>query len=233
MKYPSQLIPGILVKRYKRFLADIVLDSGEEITAHCANPGSMMNVAIEGSKIWVSRSPNKARKLPYSWELIDLEDTLLAINTSNPNKIAYEEVEAGNIPELRGYNSIRREVRYGENSRIDLLLEEEGEPSCYVEVKNVHLSRESGLAEFPDSVTARGAKHMRELAKVAGEGHRAILLYVVQRGDCTRFSPAADIDPAYALALGEAKDAGVDLLCYDCEINTQEIQLRRPLPIEF
>ncbi len=194
-----------------------------------------MGVAIEGARVWVSHSSNKARKLPYSWELIQLEDTILAINTSNPNKIAAEAISNGMIPELSGYTKLTREVKYSNNSRIDILLEASNPktPLCYVEVKNVHLSRQRGLAEFPDSVTARGTKHMHDLAAMAKQGHRACLLYIVQRSDCTQFSPAADIDPQYSQALMQAKDAGVDLLCYDCEITTQEIVLRRALPINL
>ena len=155
MLFPSPLISGRLIKRYKRFLADIVLDDGTQITAHCANPGSMMGVAPEGARVWVSRSSNKARKLPYSWELVEINDSLIAINTSNPNKIGAQAIEAGMIPELSGYKSLRREVKYGENSRIDILLEDgpRAAPTAYVEIKNVHLMREPGLAEFPDSVT--------------------------------------------------------------------------------
>jgi len=234
MQFPTPLQTGRLVKRYKRFLADIVLDTGEAITAHCANPGSMMGVAPEGAKVWVSKSASKTRKLPYSWELVELEDTLVAINTSNPNKIAAEAVENSMIPELSGYDSLRREVKYGENSRIDLLLDGgRRQQPCYVEIKNVHLRREPKLAEFPDSVTARGAKHLAELSTVAGNGDRAVMLFVVQRMDCLEFSPAADIDPKYDEALRSAVDAGVETLCYDCEITTTEVVLRRALPIRL
>lgn len=232
MHFPSPLQRGRLTKRYKRFLADIVLDSGEEITAHCANPGSMMGVAIEGATVWVSKSPSKTRKLPYSWELIDLETTLLAINTNNPNKIASDAIALRAIPELTGYENLRREVKYGEASRIDILLEGgRREAPCYVEVKNVHLMRTKALAEFPDSVTTRGTKHLKELTAVMEQGARAVMLFVVQRCDCTRFSPAADLDPIYAESLIAANNAGVELLCYDCDITTEEVRLRRPLPI--
>ena len=232
MHFPGPLQCGRLIKRYKRFLADIVLDTGEEITAHCANPGSMMGVAIEGATVWVSKSPSKTRKLPYSWELIDLDTTLLAINTNNPNKIASDAIELRAIPELTGYENLRREVKYGDASRIDILLEGgRREAPCYVEVKNVHLMRTKGLAEFPDSVTTRGTKHLKELTSVMEQGARAIMLFVVQRSDCTKFSPAADLDPTYAENLNAANNAGVELLCYDCDITTEEVRLRRPLPI--
>ena len=234
MRFSSPLQAGVLLKRYKRFLADIRLDDGQEITAHCANPGSMLGVAIDGAPVWVSKSPNKNRKLPYSWEIIDLDGVLLAVNTSNPNKIAYEAIEAGVIPELTGYESLRREVKYGEGSRIDLLLEGgRRDRPCYVEIKNVHLSQEKGLAEFPDSVTARGAKHMAELADMARSGNRAVMLFVAQRGDCRRFRPAADLDPTYAAALKSAVAAGVEPLAYDCEVTTSEVVLRKPLEIDL
>ena len=238
MRLPAPLFPGRLVKRYKRFLADIVLDSGEEITAHCANPGSMMGVAPEGARVWVSRSDNKARKLPYSWELVEITEfgtpALVGINTNNPNRIAAEAIERQVIPELAGYETLRREVKYGKNSRIDILLESPKRPACYVEVKNVHLLRQQdGLAEFPDSVTARGLKHLHELADMVREGHRAVMLYVIQRPDCRAFAPAEDIDPAYAEGLRAVIRQGVDLLAWDCEITTSEIVLRRPLPVRI
>ena len=233
MLLPAPLVKGRLVKRYKRFLADVVLEDGTETTAHCANPGAMTGVAPEGAPVWLSDHDGKGRKLRYSWELVEIDGALVGINTQHPNRIAEEAVAKGAIPELSGYPEIRREVKYGENSRIDLLLEGGRKKGpCYVEVKNVHLSREPGLAEFPDSVTARGAKHLRELTDVVAAGARAVMLFVVQRGDCRRFDLARDIDPAYAAAFEDARRAGVEALCYDCEIATNEITLRRPLPIE-
>ena len=234
MKFSTPLLRGVLVKRYKRFLADIVLDDGREITAHCANPGSMMGVAPAGAPVWVSEHHGKGRKLPYSWELVEIDGTLVAINTSNPNKIAFEALERGAIPELSGYKTLRREVKYGKSSRIDLLLEGgRRRKPCYVEVKNVHLLREPGLAEFPDSVTARGAKHLAELADMVNEGARAVMLYIVQRGDCRRFAPAADLDPTYAEALKSAVAQGVETLCYDCDITTSEVALRKALEVQL
>ncbi len=234
MKLLSPLRRGRLVKRYKRFLADIVLDDGDEITAHCANPGSMLGVAVEGSRVWVSGPHGKGRKLPWSWELTEIDGTLIPINTSNPNRIALEAVEAGVIPELAGYGEVRREVKYGVASRIDLLLEGgRRKKPCYVEIKNVHLSREPGLAEFPDSVTARGAKHLKELTGVLEDGARAVMLFVVQRSDCRLFQPAEDLDPAYAEALRAAKRAGVETLCYDCEVTLSEVVLRRALDMKI
>ena len=232
MRLPAPLYPGFLVKRYKRFLADIVLDSGETVTAHCANPGSMLGVAPEGARVWASKSADPKRKLAYSWELAEIGGALIAINTSNPNRIAAEAIEAGAIPELSGYASLRREVRYGGASRIDLLLEDGADGrACYVEVKNVHLSRDPGLAEFPDSVTARGSKHLEALAAMVKQGARAVMLFVVQRSDCKAFRPAADLDPTYAAGLIRAMAAGVETLCYDCDVTTEAVTLRRPLPL--
>ena len=223
------------MKRYKRFLADIRLDTGEEITAHCANPGSMMGVAPPGARAWVSKSASKTRKLPYSLELVDVDGVLVAINTQNPNKIAAEAIERRAIPELSGYEILRREVKYGASSRIDLLLEGGAKAArtgpAYVEIKNVHLRRKGDLAEFPDSVTARGAKHLEELIAVKQGGARAVMLFIVQRGDCSRLAPADDLDPVYAQTLRRAAEAGVELLAYDCEITLSEVALRKPLAI--
>ncbi|WP_411817932.1 DNA/RNA nuclease SfsA [Hyphococcus sp. DH-69] len=234
MRLPNPLQSGRLIKRYKRFLADIKLDDGREITAHCANPGSMLAVAVEGARVWVHEHGDPKRKLAFSWELIELGNTLVPINTANPNKIGFEAVEAGIIPELTGYGDIRREVKYGDSSRIDLLLEGgRRKKTCFVEIKNVHLSRQRGLAEFPDSVTARGTKHLNELAKIADQGDRAVMLFIVQRSDCHRFSPAADLDPAYAETLKAVSNQGVELLCYDCEVTHSEVVLRKALEIQL
>ncbi len=233
MRFPTPLLRGHLARRYKRFLADIVLDDGREITAHCANPGSMLGVAAEGAPVWVSEHNDGKRKLPFSWQLTEIDGVLIPINTTNPNRIINEAINDGVIPELTGYAAFRREVKYGEKSRIDFLLEDPRKAPCYVEVKNVHLSRSPGLAEFPDSVTIRGAKHLRELMTVKEEGARAVMMFVVQRADCHRFRPAVDLDPAYAEALGAAVAAGVELLCYDCEVTTAEVGLRRALKIDL
>ncbi len=234
MRLPAPLVKGRLKKRYKRFLADLVLDDGREVTAHCANPGSMLGVAEEGAPVWAHEHGDPKRKLAFSWELVEIGGTLVPVNTTNPNKIAFEAVSGGVIPELTGYGDIAREVKYGESSRIDLLLSGgRRKQPCYVEIKNVHLSRERGLAEFPDSVTARGAKHLAELSKIAADGARAVMLFIVQRSDCARFAPAADLDPAYAKALKSAVSAGVETLCYDCEVTTAEVVLRRPLEIDL
>jgi len=208
MRFPSPLIPATLVRRYKRFLADVVLPGDEAITAHVANPGAMTGLAAPGAKVWLSRSDNPSRKLPYSWELVEVDlgsgPELVGVNTGHPNPLVGAAIAAGAIPELAGYGSLRREVKYGRNSRVDFLLEEEGKPSCFVEVKNVHLMRAKGLAEFPDAVTARGAKHLDELADMVAQGHRAMMVYLVQIGSADRFALARDIDPRYGAAFDRA-----------------------------
>jgi len=234
MKFPDPLIPGTLVKRYKRFLADVTLASGDVVTAHCANPGSMLSVNAPGSEVWLSPARNPERKLRYSWELIRIGETLVGINTGHPNALVEEAVRAGAIPELAGYGTIRREVKYGKNSRIDLLLEDGRRPKCYVEVKNVTMRRDlspAGAAEFPDAVTERGAKHLRELADMVKEGARAAMLFLAQRSDSRRFTIAADIDPTYAAGLKAAMAAGVEVLCYGCRLNPQGIRVDKPLEL--
>ncbi|MGD1879582.1 MAG: DNA/RNA nuclease SfsA [Kiloniellaceae bacterium] len=245
MQFPDPLIRGRLQRRYKRFLADVILDAGtleegqanggREVVAHCANPGSMMGLAQPGATVWLSPANNPARKLQYSWELVEVPGdkggTLVGINTGRANALVGEALAAGRVPELAGYPGLRREVRYGTNSRIDFLLEAPGKPACYLEVKSVTLSRGGTLAEFPDSVTARGAKHLAELAAVAGQGARAVLFYLVQRGDCDRVAAAADIDPAYARALDDARAHGVEVLCYKCNLSPTGIALDAPLPL--
>ena len=230
MKFDKPLISGHLIQRYKRFLADVELEDGTLITAHCANPGSMLGLKDPGSKVWLSKSDNPKRKLAYSWELLELSDAMIGINTGHPNRIVEEAILAGQIPELADYQTLRREVKYGKNSRIDLLLQDDAKPDCYVEVKNAHLLRQTGLAEFPDSVTARGAKHLAELSDMVKQGHRAVMFYLIQRTDADKFALAADIDPNYAEAFQQAKDAGVEAIAYICDITTEKITISRPLP---
>jgi sugar fermentation stimulation protein A len=233
MRFPSPLIPATLIRRYKRFLADVTLPSGEEITAHVANPGAMTGLDAPGSRVWLSKSDNPKRKLPYSWELVEVDfgagAELVGVNTGHPNVLVGEAVAAKVIPGLSNYSSIRREVKYGKNSRIDLLLESEGRPPCYVEVKNVHLMRTNGLAEFPDSVTARGAKHLNELAAMVEAGARAVMLYLVQIGSAERFALARDIDPAYGAAFDRARKMGVEALAWKCAISLESIEVTAPV----
>lgn len=234
MKFPAPLHQARLLRRYKRFLADVVLEGQEETTiVHCPNPGSMMGLDEPESPVWLSWNDTGKRKHPYTWEISKADGNLVGINTNMPNRLVAEALEAGEIPEFAAYEEIRREVRYGEKSRVDFLLQGETLPDCYLEVKNVHLMRSRGLAEFPDSVTTRGSRHLRELMQMVENGHRAIMLFVVQRMDCASFSPAADIDPVYADSFRKATDAGVEALCYDCKITTEEISLRQPLTLSL
>jgi sugar fermentation stimulation protein A len=233
MKFPTELIPGQLVKRYKRFFADVALESGETVTAHCANTGAMTGIKEPGLKVWLSKSDNPKRKLKYTWELVEAEGTIIGALPNTANALAEEAVKAGVISELTGYDSLRREVKYGENSRIDLLLESEGRPACWVEVKNVHWQRGIGIAEFPDGVTSRGAKHLGELSNQVADGHRAVQLFIVQRNDCHTLRPAEDTDPVYAQALRDAAKAGVDVLAYACDVSTDGIVVTKPMTVEL
>jgi sugar fermentation stimulation protein A len=236
MRFAGELVQATLIRRYKRFLADVELADGSVTTVHVANPGAMIGLQAPGSRVWLSRSPNKARKLPLSWELIEADfgsgPELAGLNTSHPNAIVAEALAAGAIPELAGYGTIRREVKYGKASRVDFLLEQCGRPSCYLEIKNVHLMRQARLAEFPDSVTARGARHLDELAAMVAKGFRAVMLYVIQIGSADRFALARDIDPAYALAFDRARAAGVEAIAYKCSLRVDEIALSGPVAIE-
>jgi sugar fermentation stimulation protein A len=236
MRFPVPLVPATLVRRYKRFLADVVLPSGETITVHCANPGAMIGLNVPGARVWLSKSANSQRKLAHSWELIEVDlgggTELVGINTSHPNALAAEAIAAGLIPELAGYNSMRREVRYGANSRVDFLLEAPARPPCYVEIKNVHLMREGGLAEFPDAVTKRGTKHLAELGAVVAAGSRAVMLYLIQIGSAQRFKLARDIDAAYGQAFDAARRTGVEAIAYRCLISRDGIEVVQPVPIE-
>jgi len=239
MKFPDPLIEGRLVRRYKRFLADIELKDGRVVTAHCANTGSMLSVNEPGSEVWLSPARNPDRKLKFTWEMIRVGRTLVGINTGLPNAIVAEAVEKSRVPELAGYQSLRREVKYGENSRIDLLLEKDGPgegAKCYVEVKNVTMKRDlskEGPVEFPDAVTARGTKHLAELSNIVREGHRSVMFYLVQRADGRAFAIAGDIDLAYAKGLAAARSAGVEALCYGCRLSKRGITVAGPVPLLF
>jgi sugar fermentation stimulation protein A len=231
MRFSAPLVSATLVRRYKRFLSDHRLESGATVVAHCANPGSMLGLADPGMATWLAPAANPDRALAWTWELVRAGRALVGINTAHPNALVAEAIAEGRIAELAGYASVRREVRYGVNSRIDLLLGAPDRPPCYVEVKNVHLRRGPGLAEFPDSVTERGAKHLRELSDVVAAGGRAVMMYLVQRADCRRFAIAGDIDPGYAEALAAARTAGVETLCYQCKLNKDGIRVDRPLAL--
>ena len=228
MEFATPLIPARLIRRYKRFLADVVLPDGSEAVAHCPNPGSMLGMAQEGTRIWLEPNDDPRKKLKYGWRLIEQTDGhFVGVDTSVPNRIVGPAVTARRIAGLLPYDHVRAEVKYAYKSRIDFLLS--GPTDTYVEVKSVTMSRQAGLAEFPDSVTARGAKHLDALAQMVAQGHRAVMLYVVQRTDCTALSLAADIDPAYAAAFAAALAAGVEVLAYDCVMDTGRIVLNKPV----
>src|SRR5262245_26055257 len=229
------LTRGTLIRRYKRFLADVRLDDGRLVTATCPNTGSMLGLAEPGFAVWLSESDRETRKYRFTWELVEADlgkgPLLVGINTGHPNKLVSEAVAARRIRSLAGYPTLRREVKYGESSRIDLLLECATKGLCYVEVKNVHLSRRHGLAEFPDSVTARGVKHLVELTSMVREGHRAVMVFLIQRGEARRLQLARDIDPGYAAAFDAATAAGVEAIALTCRVGTDAIVVEKSVPI--
>lgn len=227
MRFQTPLISARLIRRYKRFLCDAVLEeSGDEVTAHCPNPGSMMGLADPGLRIWLEPNDDPRKKLKYGWRLAELTgDHMAGIDTAVPNRIVKEALAVRRLPSLAGYGNVRPEVLYGKASKVDFLLSEPGLPDAYVEVKNVHLRRTGDWAEFPDCVTIRGARHLAELADMVAAGHRAVMLYVVQRTDCTRFRLAADLDPGYAKAYASARSAGVEVMCHPCSITKTSIDL--------
>jgi len=234
MRLPT-LLRGTLIRRYKRFLADVRLDDGRLVTATCPNTGSMLGLNAPGSVVWLSQSDSPTRKYPFTWELVEADlgagPALVGINTGHPNKVVAEAVAARRIKALAGYPTLRREVKYGRNSRIDLLLEDAQRGLCYVEIKNVHLSRHHGLAEFPDSVTARGVKHLAEMSDMVRQGHRAVMVFLIQRAEATRLALARDIDPGYGAAFDKARAAGVETIALRCRVGIDEIAVDRPVPI--
>ena len=231
MKIAPPLFPATFEKRYKRFFADVRTPSGELLTLHCPNTGSMKNCLVEGSPCWYSLSDNPKRKLPGTLEIVtSSQGNLAGVNTSRPNYLVREVIEADLVPELQGYNQIRTEVRYGEEkSRIDLLLEDRSLGQCYVEVKNVTLDMGDGLATFPDAVTSRGTKHLRELMAMVAAGHRAVLFFCVQLTGVQRMEVAAEIDPDYAATLSEAVAAGVEVIAWRASIGADQIVLDQPI----
>ncbi len=230
MDFAKPLITATLLKRYKRFLADVTLDDGRLVTVHCPNPGAMLGLAQQGARVWLEPARNPAAKLPYRWVLEAVGGHLVGIDTGLPNTLVPESLER--LAPLSGYAHMRPEVRYDQNSRIDLLLSDHPDDPrpCFVEIKNVHWRR-GDLAAFPDSVTARGTKHLEALARQVAGGARAVMCYVVQRGDCTGLTLAADIDPAYARAAETARAAGVEFVAFQCAITTSRVELAGPLPI--
>lgn len=233
MRFESPLLPGTLIRRYKRFLADVRLDDGRTITVLCPNTGSMKSCDIPGRPVLLSEHEAPTRKYRFTWEMIRLGRSWVGINTGHPNRVVYEAILAGRIPELAGYDEVRREVRFGkENSRVDLLLTR-GEQCCYVEVKNVTLAVGGRIAAFPDSITERGTKHLRELTYMVRQGHRAVIFYFLGRSDCHTVRPADEIDPLYGVTLRRAVAAGVEALAYRAVIRPYGIRLGGAVPFEI
>ncbi|NKQ10302.1 DNA/RNA nuclease SfsA [Pseudomonas sp. SST3] len=233
MRFATPLEQGRLIRRYKRFLADIVTDAGEHLCIHCPNTGSMLNCMGEGARVWFQRNSDPKRKLPGTWELVETPQGRLAcINTARANRLVEEALLAGVVEELNGFTALKREVAYGvENSRVDFRLDFADGPA-FVEVKSVTLGfGDTAVAAFPDAVTTRGARHLRELATLARGGVRAVLLYCVNLSGIEAVRPASEIDPHYAAALHEAQAAGVDVLAYGVELSHDEIRLVRRLPV--
>ena len=234
MKFPQPLVSGRLIKRYKRFLADVELDNGETITAACPNTGSMLGCNVPGSRVWLSSSDSPTRKYRHTWELVEGKPgVIVGINTVWPNRLVVEAINAKVIKELLGYRNIKTEVRYGnENSRIDILLDgHTKKPPCYVEVKNVTAAVENDIALFPDAISERGSKHLRELMAMVDEGFRAVLIFCVQRTDVNEVRPADGIDPVYGKTLRQALAHGVEVLAYRARISLQEIVLADKIPV--
>ena len=230
MLFPAPLVPATFVRRYKRFFADVVLADGAELTAHCPNPGAMLGLNTPGLPAWLSVSDNPKRKLSHTLELVEADGGLVGINTLLPNRLVAEALDAGTLPDLAGYASVRREVKYGKASRVDFLLEDPARGRCWLEVKNVHLMRTPGLAEFPDCVASRSTRHLEELAAQVAAGDRAVALFVVQRKDCEAFSACRDLDPAFARALDFAADAGVEVLVHACDVSLDGVNIARRIP---
>ena len=235
MRFQTDLVPARLTRRYKRFLADCVLEAdGREITAHCANPGSMMGLAEPGTRVWLEPNDDPKKKLKFGWRLVDHENGhFTGVDTSVPNRALKAALITRELAPFADWPLVRPEVKYGENSRIDFLLSGEGLPDVYIEVKSVTLSRKDGIAEFPDSVTARGAKHLGELARVALSGHRAVMLYLVQRTDAQSVTLAGDIDPTYLDAWKAATSSGVETLCFGTNISPEGITVGAALPFQL
>jgi sugar fermentation stimulation protein A len=235
MNFPTPLLRGTLIQRYKRFLADVRLNDGTLVTASCPNTGSMIGLRDPGQTVWLSTSDSATRKYKYTWELVEHDlgagATLVGVNTSHPNKIVAEAIAAGKIAGLEGYAVLERERKYGKNSRIDILLTDPVKGTAYVEIKNVHMSRRAGRAEFPDSITERGVKHLVELSDMVRLGHRSVMVYLIQRADVTAFSLARDVDPAYGAAFDLAAKAGVEMRALRCLMTTTDIQIDQPVPI--
>ena len=232
MKFAANLVKGRLIRRYKRFLADVQLDDAGVVTAACPNTGSMMGCCEAGSRVWLSESDRATRKYRHTWEIVEVGRVMVGINTGLPNVLVAEAIGNGTIRELAGYSSVRREVAYGEeSSRVDLVLEAAPRKACYVEVKNVTAAASKGVALFPDCVSERGTRHLRELMRLKAQGLRPVQLYCVQRGDVREVRPADGIDFEYGKTLREAIAAGVEVLAYRAKVTTAEIRLAERIPV--
>lgn len=245
--FDPPLVPGRLIRRDNRFIATIALDDGRRVKAHCTNTGSLMGVLTRSARVYLRPEfPSKTRRTAFTWVLVRYRRHWIGIDTLLPNRLGYQATAANAIPEVRGYTQVRREVKYGERSRVDLLLTAPDRPDCYLEIKNCHLTattldegiagprvgrRYRDIALFPDAVTDRGLRHLRDLANVVGQGHRGVLLVTIQRNDCDAFAAAAGIDPAYATALAEVAAQGVEIYAYACLVSPQRVRLARPLPV--
>ncbi len=235
MLFSTPLISGMLIQRYKRFLVDVRLDDGSVITGTCPNTGSLMGLKEAGMRVWLSTSDSPTRKYKHTWELVEADlgrgPHIVGVNTQHPNKLVEEAIRAGKLAPVNGYVDLKREQKYGRNSRIDILMSDPKKGLAYVEVKNVHLSRKAGLAEFPDSITERGVKHLAELSDMVREGHKAVMVYLIQRADVTKLSFARDIDTTYANAFDAAMKAGVEAVALRCKLSTTEIVVEKTVPI--
>lgn len=233
MKYDKPLISAVLIKRYKRFLADVLLDNGEQITVHCANTGAMTGCAVPGSKVWLYKSDNKKRKYLYSWELVELISPpgFICINTARPNQVVEQGLLKAKISSLADYQQIRREVKYGDSSRVDFLLTQPGLCDVYLEVKSVTLHQEQDLGAFPDAVTTRGQKHLQELMAIKHSGSRAVLLFCVMHSLIKRVTVAQAVDEKYARLLREAISKGVEVYCYSVKMSETGLVLDQELPL--
>ncbi len=227
-----QLIPGTLVKRYKRFMADVKLANGEIVTAHCPNSGSMQECCEPGRQVYLSIHDNPRRKLKYTWELIEMPTSLVGINTLIPNRLVFQSIASGIVKELKGYDRITREVRTKKNTRLDILLTKGDSDRCFVEIKNCTLVKD-GVAFFPDAVTSRGLKHLVELQELVSSGFRCVMFYLIQRRDARIFQPADHIDPAYGKELRQAAGLGVEILAYDVRIDLKTVSLNRNIPYKL
>jgi sugar fermentation stimulation protein A len=224
-----ELVPGVLIKRYKRFLADVRLDTGDMVTAHCPNSGSMAACCEPGRPVYVSYHNLPNRKLKYTWEIIDMPTSLVGINTLVPNRLVHQSLKAGLIPGFTDYDAVKQEVKVGDHSRLDIMMSRGPKEACYMEIKNCSLV-EDGIAYFPDAVTARGRKHLILLQDLAANGHRSVMFFLIQRMDANIFKPADHIDPEYGSQLRKAAGNGVEILIYDVKLDLKQISLGKPLP---